>query len=437
MSNVCVVGLGKIGLPLACAVARGGHHVRGLDISNQVVDQVNRAEPPFPGEAGLDDALTETVGAGRLVATTDAREAVHGCEVVIVVVPLVVDEDAQPDFRAMDAATEAIGPELGAGALVSYETTLPVGTTRHRFAPTLERLSGLTLGEDLFVVHSPERVFSGRIFEDLRRYPKLVGGTDRASSTRGVEFYESFLEFDDRPDLDRPNGVWDLVDAEAAELAKLAETTFRDVNIAFANELARGAEAVGVDVHQVIAACNSQPFSHIHQPGVAVGGHCIPVYPHFLLRSIDGFELPAAARRVNRGMVDHAVERLRAAAGSLEGLEVLVAGLSYRPGVKEAAFSGTGPLVEALARCGARPFVWDPWYTAAEVGAHGFRAGEPADGAAAVVVHTAHPEVLALTAADVPGVRVVYDGRHALDPDRWPGVDVVSLGVGDRPSAGT
>ena len=136
-----------------------------------------------------------------------------------------------PDFGWMDAATRDVARGLQPGTLVSYETTLPVGTTRNRFRAMLEEGSGLVCGQDFFLVFSPERVFTGRVFADLRKYPKLVGGVDEASASRGVDFYAQVLDFDERPDLDRPNGVWDLGSAEASELAKLAETTYRDVNI--------------------------------------------------------------------------------------------------------------------------------------------------------------------------------------------------------------
>ncbi|MEP7204344.1 MAG: NAD(P)-binding domain-containing protein, partial [Ilumatobacteraceae bacterium] len=236
--NICVVALGKIGLPLAVQFSRSGHQVVGADISTATVDLVNAGIAPFPNEADLDTFLSEVVGQGRLSATTDVTEAVNGSEVVVVVVPLIVDRDKSPDFAALDHATAAIAAGLRPDSLVVYETTLPVGTTRTRFAPALEAGSGLTLGDDLFVAFSPERVYSGRVFADLRRYPKLVGGTDRPSTERAVSFYESALQFDERDDLAAPNGVWNLGSTEAAELAKLAETTYRDINIAFANELA-------------------------------------------------------------------------------------------------------------------------------------------------------------------------------------------------------
>ena len=161
--------------------------------------------------------------------------------------------------------------------MVCYETTLPIGTTRTRFAPVLEKTSGLTCGSDIFIAYSPERVFSGRIFADLRAYPKLVGGLDPISADRAVAFYERILDFDDRDDLSRQNGVWNLGKAEAAEMAKLAETTYRNVNIALANEFALHAEELELDAYSIIEASNSQPFSHIHQPGIAVDrwcGHC-------------------------------------------------------------------------------------------------------------------------------------------------------------------
>lgn len=428
MSDVCVIGLGKIGLPLACAIARGGHRVRGADISETVVDQVNAAEEPFPGEAGLAAALDEVVGSGALAATTDTTAAVAESDVVIVVVPLIVDAEAKPDFRAMDAASASVAAGLHPGTLVSYETTLPVGTTRDRFAVALAAGSGLTLGEDLFLVHSPERVFSGRIFEDLRRYPKLVGGVDGESARRGVEFYESFLEFDDRDELERPNGVWDLGSAEAAELAKLAETTYRDLNIAYANELAMAAEEIGVDVYGVIEACNSQPFSHIHRPGISVGGHCIPVYPHFLVDSVGFARLATLGRSVNVSMTDRAITRIMESIGPLTGRRVVVLGIAYRPGVKEHAFSGVFPLVSGLSAAGAKVAVHDPLYSPSEIEGFGFVPYTEGDSADVVVLHTDHEVYRQWGEAQVPDAQLVFDGRAALDRSAWGKVLVTGVG---------
>src|ERR687890_193610 len=250
--KICVVALGKIGLPLAVQFASKGHTVVGADIAEPTVRTVNAGQVPFPGEAVLDVKLKQAVEAGLLRATTDTAAAVAESEAVVVVVPLFVDGAGKPDFTWMESATRDIARGLRPGKLVSYETTLPVGTTRNRWAPLLAEGSGLVAGHDFHLVFSPERVLTGRVFADLRKYPKLVGGVDAASAQRGVEFYEAVLDFDDRPDLERPNGVWDLGSAEAAELAKLAETTYRDVNIGLANQFAVFAATEGIDVYQVI-----------------------------------------------------------------------------------------------------------------------------------------------------------------------------------------
>ena len=276
--KIAVIAMGKIGLPLAVQFADMGHDVIGVDVQQAVVDKVNAGIEPFPGEAHLQEKLSELVPAGRLRATTDYSEAIPGADAIVIVVPLFVnDETWQPDFGWMEAATRSFAEHLTPGTLVSYETTLPVGTTRNRWKPMIEEISGLIEGKDFHLVFSPERVLTGRVFEDLRKYPKLVGGLNPAGTAKGVEFYQQVLTFDERPDLPQGNGVWDMGSAEAAEMAKLAETTYRDVNIGLANQFGKFAAANGIDVHKVIDASNSQPYSHIHRPGIAVGGHCIPV----------------------------------------------------------------------------------------------------------------------------------------------------------------
>lgn len=418
--DVAVVALGKIGLPLAVQFAGAGQRVHGADISERTVDLVNAGVEPFPGEADLAERLTEVIEHGLLDASTDVTAQVARSQVVVVVVPLIVDDEARPDFVAMDAATDAIGRGLRPGTLVAYETTLPVGTTRDRFTPRLAELSGLTPGEDLFVAFSPERVYSGRIFADLRRYPKIVGGIDPESTRRAVEFYESVLVFDERDDLGRPNGVWDVGSSEAAELVKLAETTYRDVNIGLANEFARFARSRGIDIDSVIDAANSQPFSHIHRPGISVGGHCIPVYPRLYLSNDPDAVIPAAARTANEAMPAYYAGLLAGAlGGSLDGRRVLVLGLAYRGGVKEWAFSGTFPLVEELQQLGARVSVNDPLYNDDELAAFGFQPSATGGRFDAVVLHTDHPEYLELRPDDFDGLQVIVDGRNCLDPDIW------------------
>lgn len=436
--TVTVVGLGKIGLPLAVQFAGAGFRVLGADVDATVVDQVNRAVEPFPGEADLGRRLRDVVAAGHLLATTDTAAAVRESATVVVVVPLVVDEQANPDFTIVDAATSAVAAGLGPGTLVIYETTLPVGTTRTRLAPALADRSGRTPGDDLFVAMSPERVYSGRIFADLARYPKLVGGLDEASTARAVAFYRQALSFDDRDDLARANGVWAVGPPDAAEFVKLAETTYRDVNIALANTFAVYADALGIDFGLVADAANSQPFSHLHRPGVAVGGHCIPVYPRLYLAGDPAARLVETAREVNEGMPAHVVgllaDRLQAQGRALTGSRVVVLGAAYRGGVRETFLSGAFPLVHRLAELGARPLVHDPLYSEAELRAYGcepYHLGEPAD---AAIVQADHALYARITAGDLPGIRAIVDGRGVTDPRGWQDVDYTVVGRADAGS---
>jgi len=430
--KIAVVALGKIGLPLAVQFAKKGHHVIGCDVNQRTVDLVNAATAPFPGEAFLDAYLNEVVASGHLTATTDTTAAVAESDAVVVVVPLFVDNDGVPDFGWMDAATEKIAAGLKPGTLVSYETTLPVGTTRNRFAPLLEKISGLKAGVDFDLVFSPERVLTGRVFADLRKYPKLVGGIDEKSTKAGIAFYEAVLDFDARPDLAQPNGVWDLGTSEASEMAKLAETTYRDVNIALANQFAIFAEGANIDIAKVISASNSQPYSHIHQPGIAVGGHCIPIYPRFYLWNDPQATVVRSAREANAAMPAHAVTLLNGALGDLNGKKVVVLGVSYRGGVKESAFSGIFGTVTALLSHGAIVTVDDPMYTDEEIASLGFtphRAGGSVDG---VILQADHKEYKSLTAADFPGVKAVVDGRRTMDPANFAGIAFRVIGAPAR-----
>ncbi len=427
--RIAVVAMGKIGLPLAVQFADAGHEVIGVDVNAHTVELINQATEPFPGEAHLQEKLSELVPAGRLRATTDYAEAIPGADAIVLVVPLFVnDETWQPDFGWMDAATRSLAEHLTPGTLISYETTLPVGTTRGRWKPMIEEVSGLREGEDFHLVFSPERVLTGRVFADLRRYPKLVGGLSEEGTKRAIDFYRQVLTFDERDDLATPNGVWDMGCAEAAEMAKLAETTYRDVNIGLANQFAVYADKVGIDVQRVIDACNSQPYSHIHRPGIAVGGHCIPVYPRLYLSTDPDASVVRTARTFNAGMPNYVVSRVEEMLGGLEGLRIAVLGASYRGGVKETAFSGVFATVDALRQRGATVLVHDPMYSDEELAEFGWEAYHLGDSVDAAIIQADHADYRTITPADLPGIRILFDGRRISDPTLWAGTPRLVIG---------
>lgn len=422
--KITVVALGKVGLPVAVHYAALGHHVTGCDRDAAVVAAVNRGETTITHEPGLAERLAGAVAAGRLRATTDTAAGVAGAEAVIVLVPLDVDADDRPRFRPMDAAFGSISRGLAPGALVLLETTSPVGTCRARYLPLLEA-DGRRCGTDFFFAFSPERLQSGRIERDLATYPRVVGGIDAASAERAAAFYaENF-----------PVPVITLASAEAAELCKLAESIYRDVNIALANELARYAASHGIDIHEVIPAANSQPQSHLHRPGLGVGGHCIPVYPYFLAADAEHADLTLAARAINDGMHSHAADLLAEALGGLTGRRVLILGLTYRPGVKETAHSPALTLAAELTRRGARALGHDPLLSDEEIARLGLEPGSPNGETRmdALVLHTADAAYRDLQFAALPGLAVLLDCAGMYDPAVVTEAGVRYLAIG-RPS---
>jgi nucleotide sugar dehydrogenase len=423
--RVAVVGLGHIGLPLAVQYATRGHDVLGIDLDARIVEAIGRGESPHDDEAALVEGVPRLVAEGCLrAAAWGGADGLREAEVVVVIVPVVVDAERRIDYGPIDAATRDVARRIGPGTLVVYETTLPVGTTRDRLGPMLVEGSGLTLDEDLYLAFSPERVLVGRVLADLRRYPKIVGGTSDESTRRAVEFY--------RAALDEGTEVWAVANAETAEMTKLAETTYRDVNVAFANELARYASRRDIDIAEVIGAANSQPYSHIHQPGVGVGGHCIPVYPHFLFNDDPELRIPPLAREINESMAAWTVDLVEDRVGSLDGESVLVLGIAYRGDVREDAFSSAFRLRDELHAAGARVFAHDPYFDADHVRALGFEpyALEAPEPVRIAILQAAHRAYVELDPTRLPGLELIVDGRNALDAVRWRDAGVAHVGIG-------
>lgn len=412
--RACVVGLGKIGLPLAVQYSSRGLDVVGCDIDAGIVDRINAGDSPIVGEEDLEAKLQVVLEEGRLRATIDTAIAVSESDVVVIIVPVGLTAENRPDFHPLDLAVRAIVAGIKPGTLVLVESTVPVGTTRDRVAAIL--------GDDILVAASPERVSTGHIFRDLRTYPKIVGAIDDASWQRSEEFYSAALE---APSILR------LAAPETAEFTKLAEGVYRDVNIALADELARYADVLNIDVVEAISAANTQPYSHLHQPGLGVGGHCLPVYPHFIPENV-GLRLPASAREINDSMAAYGVNKLESVLGSLTGATVLILGLAYRPNVKEASHSSALLIAEALKARGARPLVHDSLFSGAEISALGLEPPEafPPTRVDALIVQALHEDDGQLDYGWFPGCKAVLDGRNVLDRLEVEAAGMRYLGIG-------
>jgi nucleotide sugar dehydrogenase len=276
----------------------------------------------------------------------------------------------------------------------------------------LEAISGLTVGEDFYVAFSPERVLTGRVFSDLRKYPKIVGGVTTKCAAVAENFYKDHLDFDERSDLSRVNGVWVLDSADSAEFVKLAETTYRDVNIGLANQFAKFADQNNLDIDEIISSANSQPFSNIHSPGISVGGHCIPVYPQFYLWQDQAASVVRSAREANSSMPTYIVGKISRQVGGFSGKKTLVLGISYRSGVKESAFSGIYDVVKELTKLGSEVFVLDPLYNSNEIIKLGFNPGYIPKDIEVIIVHTNHPNYTSVFFDQFKESTLIFERRN-------------------------
>jgi UDP-N-acetyl-D-mannosaminuronic acid dehydrogenase len=409
---VAVYGLGKMGLPLAAVYADVSGAVTGVDVDPDVIAAVAAGDCPVDGEPGLPAAVSDQVAEGALDATTDGTRAAADARVHVVIVPTVVD-DGEVDLSTLEAAVRTIGAGLDPGDLVVVESTVPPRTCRDRVAPWLEAESGLAVGE-FGLAFCPERTMSGRALEDITgAYPKVVGGVDAESRDAAELIYGEITD----------NEVIPVADATTAECVKVFEGVYRDVNIALANELARLADELAVDVTDAIEVANTQPFCDIHDPGPGVGGHCIPYYPYFLISEFDGpTPLMRTARRVNDAMPRFTVEKTAAeladAGRKLAGSTVVVLGLTYRPGVDETRASPGIDVAEQLRDRDADVYAVDPVCTTPPPDGVGrLELAEVADvDPDAVVLVTAH-EAFESLEWDALGDAVVVDGRRALSVD--------------------
>lgn len=440
--TISMHGLGKLGLPLAVIYANTGARVIGVDRSQEIVDALNQGKTPESTEPHVHELVERLVHQKKLKATMNGVEAARQSDLSIIVVPTLVDEQLRPDLSFLESAAKDIGQGLRKGDVVLLESTVPPGTTENFLRPILEKESGLKVSRDFGLVYSPERVYVGRIIVDVvDRYPKLVGGVDKQSEEVIAAIYEVIAR----------KGVIRLGSTHAAEITKVFEGIYRDVNIALANEMAWICEKLSIDVYRVIRAANTQPFCNILQPGIGVGGHCIPVYPLFLTDVIESLKhkpsLIQTARKINLRAPLHTSElvitELKAAGISLKNAKVTVLGLSYRAGVKEDRFSPIYPLVEALKERGLMVMVHDPLWSRKE--AHRFPfpftddLEEATSGADCIILATEHQQYKEKTLPqlfeNVNKPVILIDGRKMFETTQMMNIkDIRYVAIGEIPS---
>ncbi len=332
-TKVCVMGLGYIGLPTASLLATKGFKVHGVDVASNVVETINRGGIHIV-EPDLDILVKSAVNSGNLTAGLTPQPS----DVFIIAVPTPLREDKSPNLSYIEQAVAAIKGHVRPGNLVILESTSPVGTTNELVACALAA-EGLRIGQDVFVAHCPERVLPGRILTELVENDRIVGGVDEESTQMAVEFYESFVRGEVLP-----------AEAKVAEMAKLAENSFRDVNIAYANELSMICEQEKINPWDVIALANRHPRVNILNPGPGVGGHCIAVDPWFVIhRNPELAQLTLAARKINDAKPAWIIDRVRKHAERFKRPVIGCLGLAFKADVDDLRESPALDIVQELA----------------------------------------------------------------------------------------
>lgn len=330
--TICVIGLGYIGLPTASLLGTKGFRVCGVDVSKEVVETINQGRIHIV-EPDLDILVKSAVQSGNLTAALEPIEA----DIFIIAVPTPFKDGFQPDLSYVEAATRSIAPYVRPGNLIILESTSPPGTTEEVVAELL-RQAGVDVDSSVFVAHCPERVLPGKILRELIENDRIVGGINEAATIKAVEFYKTFV-----------NGEVLATDARTAEMTKLAENTYRDVNIAYANELSMICDADGINVFEMIRLANRHPRVNILTPGPGVGGHCIAVDPWFIVaRAPEKAKLIRAAREVNNAKPKWVLERVAKKAEKFKRPVIGCLGITFKADVDDLRESPALEIVHEL-----------------------------------------------------------------------------------------
>ena len=421
-----VVGLGYVGLPVACLFAQAGFQTIGLDVLQERVDMINRGENPILGiEPHLAELIREVVSQEKLHATTTYTDLANA-DIIIVAVQTPIDEsDHKPRYDHMRSALKALGSVLKDGALVIVESTLAPSTMRDVVVPVLEMSTGRRQGEGFYVGHCPERLMPGKLLHNIRHMDRVIGAPTQEIADIMVAFYQHVVQ-----------GTLDTTDLITAELVKTTENAYRDVQIAFANEVAKICEDVGGDVWRVRELVNKSPGRHMLLPGAGVGGHCIPKDPWLLLAnsSIEASLIPAA-RSVNRSMPAHVLsttkQALTAYGKDLNNAKIAVLGYAYLEDSDDTRDAPSIHYIELARAAGADVVVHDPFV-------HPYQTDiadtlRNADAAVILVAHTAYKQLNWSQAITLLRTPIIIDARRVLPSSFKPeNATVRVIGIGEQ-----
>ncbi|WP_100332442.1 nucleotide sugar dehydrogenase [Bacillus xiapuensis] len=416
MQKICVVGLGYIGLPTAAVFARAGFDIVGVDVNKQVVERLNKGEVIIE-EVGLPEVVKEVVAAGKLRASV----APEAADVFIIAVPTPIHEDCTANVEYVKSATKAVIPHLKEGNIIIVESTIPPRTMDDIVAPLI-REAGFDPEKDVHIAHCPERVLPGRILIELVENTRIVGGLTPEATKKAADVYRQVV-------------TGEVLETEAvtAEMSKLMENTFRDVNIALANELAKISARLGVDAHKVIELANRHPRVNLHHPGPGVGGHCLAVDPYFIVEKAPQEALMIQlSRDINNSMPDFVIEQIIKLTAELKEPKIALCGLTYKGNIDDVRES---PAIEIVQKVLANPRfdvrIHDPHIRAEQVPFELVSFEEAVQGANLAVILTDHNEFKALNKQTLLAqmeTPVVFDTKNCTGLEQEESLTVHRIG---------
>lgn len=416
--KVAVVGLGYVGLPLALLISKKGMDVVGIDTDNEKLTKINSKISP------IQDEKVSTALKATNLHTSSTFDAIKDRDVIILCVPTPVKEDKSPDYSYIVSACENISHYLVKNQLVIIESTINPGTTEEIIIPILENRSNLQAGSDFYIAHVPERINPGDKTWHVDNIARVAGGFDAASLEKAKEFYESILDAK----------IYPLESIKEAEAVKIVENCFRDINIAFVNELAMSFSHLGINLPNVIRGASTKPFEFMpHYPGCGVGGHCIPVDPYYLIdyAKKHGFkhDLLLSARNINNNMpkftVGELLKSLKEKGLNKKEVKVCLLGLTYKANIQDIRESPAYDILKLLKEESIAVTTHDPFITHDSL-------DKVLDGAKAVIISTAHDEYTKLTPEYfiAKGIQIIIDGRNCLDYKSFKNSSLLYRGIG-------
>lgn len=427
--SIGVIGLGYVGLPMAALFADRGYKVRGADINSEIVEKINTGRVEI-NESGVAELVRKVVSIGRFSATTNVAEVVRGSDVIIIIVQTPVDREGIPDLRALESACTIVAQNLSKRKLVIIESTIPPGATERIIIPILES-SSLKAGSDFYLAYSPERAIPTKTLEEIQTNSRIIGGVNKESAKAAKELYSSITR-----------GELITSDIRTVEVVKLIENTYRDVNIALANEIALLCEKLGVDALKAIEIANKHPRVHLHLPGAGVGGHCIPKDPHFLIHRAEelGIELKVIkdAREVNESMPQHILELVKKALQNvnktIENSKISILGIAYKGNTDDVRGTPSKKIIEELLQANCEVFSHDPFVSQDFGGKFSNDLSEVLRDSDCVVIVTDHDAYKRMDlkefAKNLKKPSVVVDARRILNPEEVEKEGISYFGVG-------